>query len=102
LRLSISGVRALDELHSAARIPKGRSPLYLFVTRSRTFSCTSYKASRGGNCAYLLMVPPRLRFEQLGIAAVGPDELFMAAGRTDRAVLQEQNRIGLTDRRKAV
>src|SRR4029453_12565475 len=53
-----------------------------------------------GTCP--LLVPPRLRLEQLGIAGVGPHELRMAPGRTNRAVFQEQNPISLTGRRKAV
>jgi hypothetical protein len=53
-------------------------------------------------CISALMVPPRLRLERLGIAAMGPDEFPTTTDRADRAVFQEQNCISLADRRKAV
>jgi hypothetical protein len=42
-----------------------------------------------------LAVPPRLRFEQLGIAGMGPEELLMASCGADAPVFEEQNRISL-------
>jgi hypothetical protein len=53
-------------------------------------------------CISALMVPPRLRLERLGIAGMGSDEFPTTTDRVDHAVFQEQNRVSLADRRKAV